>query len=76
MPIPLDEVFLAFTLAAFLQFVLFFLVEMRYLLRIWLVSRPTPRDSDALRRELGTLLTTFCAFLLPQRWTPPPRTSG
>ena len=67
---------MAFTLAAFLQFVLFFLVEMRYLLRIWLVSRPAPRDSDALRRELGTLLTTFCAFRLPPRRRTPPRPRG
>ena len=62
-----DDVFVAFTVAAFLKFVAFFMLEIRYLLRIWVASRPTAANPDALRRELAILFALFCAYSLSWR---------
>ena len=70
-----DEVFVAFTIAAFLKFMVFFMVEMRYLLRIWVTSRPAAANPDAMRRELAIMFAVFCRHwrMLCPRAPPGPR---
>eukprot|EP00743_Colponemidia_sp_Colp-15_P004146 GILK01004475.1.p1 GENE.GILK01004475.1~~GILK01004475.1.p1 ORF type:complete len:603 (+),score=82.09 GILK01004475.1:115-1809(+) len=61
-----EPLFGAFGTAAFFQFVIFSIFEMRYIILIWRARRPQPFADGwhSVRRELGVLYTRFYGMLL------------
>ncbi len=60
----LEPLFNAFALAAFFQFVVFAVFEMRLLLLVWRAQRPWLSDAWAARRELSLLYSRCGLFCL------------
>ena len=59
-----DDAFGILMIVAFLKFLGFFMLGMRYLLRIWVTTRPAAGNAEALRRELGTVFAAFCTTMV------------
>ena len=59
-----DPLFNAFATAAFFEFVIFAIFEMRYLLTIWRARRSGNLDPWAQQRELSILYARFYSALL------------
>lgn len=59
-----EPLFNAFATAAFFEFVIFAIFEMRYILLIWRAQRPHLTDTWSTRRELSLLYTRFYGVLL------------
>lgn len=59
-----DPLFNSFATAAFLEFVIFAIFEMRLLLMIWRVRRQDAPDPWAQQRELSILYARFYSALL------------
>ena len=61
----LETLFNAFATAAFFEFVIFAIFEMRFLLLVWRAQRPGGlSDVNAARRDLGVLYMRFYGALL------------
>lgn len=59
-----DPLFNAFATAAFFEFVIFAIFEMRYLLMIWRARRASTVEPWVQQRELSLLYGRFYGFLL------------
>lgn len=59
-----DPLFNAFATAAFFEFVIFAIFEMRYLLMIWRARRASNVEPWVQQRELSLLYGRFYGFLL------------
>ena len=59
-----EPLFNAFATAAFFEFVIFAIFEMRYLLAIWRARRSASLDPWAVQRELSVLYARFYGALL------------
>lgn len=62
--IVVEDVFNAFAVAAFFEFVVFAIFEMRYLLLVWRARRANSLDAWAAQRELSVLYARFYGVLL------------
>lgn len=62
--IVVEDVFNAFAVAAFFEFVVFAIFEMRYLLLVWRARRANALDPWAAQRELSVLYARFYGVLL------------
>mmetsp|Transcript_12111 Transcript_12111/g.34059 ORF Transcript_12111/g.34059 Transcript_12111/m.34059 type:complete len:656 (+) Transcript_12111:510-2477(+) len=62
--IVVEALFNAFATAAFFEFVIFAIFEMRYLLSIWRARRASSTDGGGPRRELSIVYTRFYGALL------------
>lgn len=62
--IVVEDVFNAFAVAAFFEFVMFAIFEMRYLLLVWRARRANALDPWAAQRELSVLYARFYGVLL------------
>ncbi len=60
----MEDVFNAFAVAAFFEFVVFAIFEMRYLLLVWKARRANSLDPWAAQRELSVLYARFYGVLL------------
>ena len=60
----MEPVFTAFATAAFFEFALFAVFEMRYLLHAWRARRDPAQDVWAQQRELSVLYARFYGALL------------
>ncbi|KAH6796540.1 RING/U-box superfamily protein [Perilla frutescens var. hirtella] len=61
-----ESLFNAFATTAVFKFVVFSIIEMRYLLAIWKANKPTNNGEnwEAMRRELSVLYSRFYGILL------------
>ena len=62
--IMVEPLFNSFATAAFFEFVIFAIFEMRYLLSIWRARRSASLDPWAVQRELSVLYARFYGALL------------
>lgn len=62
--IMVEPLFNAFATAAFFEFVIFAIFEMRYLLAIWRARRTASLDPWVVQRELSVLYARFYGALL------------